>query len=432
MNCVSKPRIAVIHPEGNINNNPSLLCFVDALADAGMEVHYFGGLCTSMPYQVPLRAKALAFIYDPATPFYVYGSYSLVLGVDEGLPIAEGFASLSGCPYAFISYEIMHDIDVHSLYDKALKAAIRKAAPHVAFSVVQDSLRGKALCTEYGVSDTALQYIPVAGKGCVTRHKSTILAERLSISREKHILLYMGSIAAWSKIGWAVQHATSLPEDWVLVVHSRFGDFGEFSKDMLADNVYLSATPFSPEEIDALVQSADACLALYEPVKGEWSSGKNIELLGLSSGKIATALQHGVPVVTNEIGLAADLIRQYEAGLVIDVASTSPFVGLSKLTADKGLPSRCHALFTNHLDFSRFEGAFVAQCTQLLTEPHLAFMSPLVLNNVRSFSCDVSFWALPCSGILRMLGKLHFVFVVKVFLGIKRRVLNVLTVKQKG
>jgi hypothetical protein len=71
----------------------------------------------------------------------------------------------------------------------------------------------------------------------------------------------------------------------------------------------------------------------------------------MSSGKIATYLRHGLPVVTNATGEIADLIRKYNAGFVV----SSPSDAVSKL--DDVSPCQrdgARTLFKERIDFDLY------------------------------------------------------------------------------
>jgi hypothetical protein len=81
--------------------------------------------------------------------------------------------------------------------------------------------------------------------------------------------------------------------------------------------------------------------------------------MGLASGKIATSLQYGVPVALNQIGELAELIAAYQAGVVVDTKSDSPFQCLEQLGDTRKLAVNCHQLFSEHLDLRNFSDKIV-------------------------------------------------------------------------
>ena len=62
-----------------------------------------------------------------------------------------------------------------------------------------------------------------------------------------------------------------------------------------------------------------AGLAFYKPEYGNGPFyGKNLEYLGLASGKISTCLRYGVPVILNKVGLYAEEAIQFRFGCVVE------------------------------------------------------------------------------------------------------------------
>ncbi|HEX7705703.1 MAG TPA: hypothetical protein VF701_04505, partial [Thermoanaerobaculia bacterium] len=109
-----------------------------------------------------------------------------------------------------------------------------------------------------------------------------------------------------------------------------------------------------PAALSEFVASADLGIAMYRPTyENEWV-GRNIEHIGLASGKIASYLQHGVPVAANELGEITDWIHYYGAGTIF--ALDRPFVPHPPAPA---AADACRKLFERHLDLDRFGPRFV-------------------------------------------------------------------------
>jgi hypothetical protein len=170
----------------------------------------------------------------------------------------------------------------------------------------------------------------------------------------------MGSFAEWSGASYLLKSTSEWPEDWVLIIHERFGA-SPITIDLVAkhahpERVRISEAIFAnPGLMSAFIQSADLGVALYRPTyQNEWL-GRNIEYIGLSSSKISTYLQHGVPVATHELGEISDWIRFYGAGQVFSLEHS--FVPEEPAA---GSTEACRKLFERHLDLERF-GASLLQ-----------------------------------------------------------------------
>ena len=117
------------------------------------------------------------------------------------------------------------------------------------------------------------------------------------------------------------------PEDWVLILHERYGRTshtlaGELAElgHLVGKQIFISDSASEMvDDMSTILSGIDAGLAFYCPdYDGGPHTGKNLKFLGLASGKISTYLRYGVPVLTNEIGLYADEIRKNHLGAVVN------------------------------------------------------------------------------------------------------------------
>lgn len=276
-----------------------------------------------------------------------------MIGIDEGIIDAAVMAQSADIPYGYISYEIYYDDEIVFPASKRNKLAARAACKGAQFAVVQDPVRGKALVREYGIPEDKLCYMPVAGSGSVPYVPSSYLHDKLGIEREKSIILYMGTLGSWALTDMLAEQSNALPDNYVLVLHGRYGVKNDMRRNY-SENQKLF---FSTEPVDGdralrrLVQSAFCCIALYIPTYTSLTSGKNVRDIGMASGKIATALQHGVPILVNEIGQVAHIVRQELCGLVLDMESLYPLNAVVFLESVPNLHSNCHRAFETYFDF---------------------------------------------------------------------------------
>jgi hypothetical protein len=134
-------------------------------------------------------------------------------------------------------------------------------------------------------------------------------------TKEKKIACVMGSLTSWSGYLRVLESINSWPDNWVIFIHSRAlyrqEDFPENYRYLLGDRIVISRhTYLDFEELEGFISQTDLGIALYFPTFVSRYSGKNLEFIGYASGKIATFLRSGVPIVTNvKNGLTADLER---------------------------------------------------------------------------------------------------------------------------
>jgi hypothetical protein len=269
----------------------------------------------------------------------------LIIGVDrDGIIEASFLSQLMGIPCGFISYEIFFKDETGSNFKKEEIGACK----YIDFAVCQDDVRSSSLSEENHIPFEKIIQIPVAGRGLKKGEKTRYLHTLLNIPFDKKIALFMGSIVKWSMIRELVQSVDNWPDEWVLVLHNRYG-LNTLIRDIQSNKIYISRESYSkPDDLSIMLHSVDLGIALYNPTFEGIYTGKNLKYLGLSSGKIATYLQHGIPVLTNENGLIGDYIREYEAGYIVHKIEEIPEL-LDKINLSGG-QDNCYSLFNKYLN----------------------------------------------------------------------------------
>jgi glycosyltransferase involved in cell wall biosynthesis len=346
-------RIAIFHPEGNITSNPHLLSFVKVLDENGYKVDIFSKYRPENPYQQFGQKSWRLFLLPQGNRFPLFvNSYVFLFGVDEGIIEAKAQADFLNIPYAHISYELFFDDEVvDDLKDEKYKT--RTAAEGVSFSIVQDELRADLYSAEYGVSKERIIHMPVAGSGIVPYAKSRYLHKILNLDFDAHILLHLGSVAPWSMSDWLIEQAHTMPTGWVLVIHGRYGCKGP--KNINSDRVFFTNAPVEDfDDLGKIVQSASCCAVLYKSHPGSAYTGKNIENIGLASGKFSVAMQYGVPVLVRRSGEMGNLVKKYNAGLTLSPEQGDTLGVLAKLPLESEIWSNCQSLFSEKLDLRSY------------------------------------------------------------------------------
>ena len=349
--------IAIFHPEGNIANNPHLSALVRILNTQGYAVDIFSRPRPDIPYQSNGLFKHIRFFLLPPEYFLCewVERYVLVIGVDDGLVYARNQAELLGVPYAHISYELLFDDELAAHpHLRAVKNMTRSATHNICFAIIQDDVRAELYMREYKVSKEKIVIMPVAGADVVKYQKCHYLHSLFKLPPNKKILLHIGSLATWSMTDWLLAYAHTMPENWVLVLHGRYGP-EKYATEVMPERVYFTEEPAKNfEELQPIVQSADCCAALYQPEKYSPYANKNIQFIGLASGKFSTALQHGVSVLVRQKSIMGDLIREYGAGITIDIENGDDLSCLEILNGFDNVHTVCHKLFTEKLSLNNF------------------------------------------------------------------------------
>lgn len=217
----------------------------------------------------------------------------------------------------------------------------------------QDPLRAEKLAEENMIPVRKIINIPVAGRFVVKGEKHFFLHDELGITHDKHIVLYIGEGSDWTRIKDIVKCAQDWQEDWVLVIHLRYG-MNNYMEQILKPYKHSKKIFFSLswvnscKELTPLIKSADMGIALYQATYTSCYNGDNLKYLGLSSGKIADYLQHGLPVIVNDIGLWSDNIKTYKLGFVTDSKINLP--SPAELEQYK---ERCYDFFEDKLDLNK-------------------------------------------------------------------------------
>ena len=113
------PKILIVHPEGNIKNNPNLFAITKMMVEKGYEVLVYSR-CRTGIYQGEIIQGA-RFVYFGESVKETSGiekrfkdeNIRFVIGIDdEGIYKAQKIAAFLDVPYLFLSYEILFDHEI--------------------------------------------------------------------------------------------------------------------------------------------------------------------------------------------------------------------------------------------------------------------------------------------------------------------------------
>ncbi len=353
--------ILIIHPEGNIKNNPNLYAFTKMLVNEGYSIVIFS-LYKPNIYQGEL--------FDGAS-FEYYGldrsenlktklrlikqSFSHIIGIDQGIIEAARMAKLLNVDYSFLSYEIFFDNELEKLKnstDLKHKRQSKIACRHIQFAIVQDDVRKSILAKEYSIPAEKILLMPVAGTEIRPLTKSRYFHEKLNIPTDKKILLYMGWMDEL-QINRMTGFASYMAEGWVIVVHSRYKYDGILPDNFNAEKIYFSMdTPIENiDDMGILLSGADAGFCSYKASFDSPFTGDNITYIGMSSGKTTTFLQYGIPVVIDNMNMWEEIVVNKNIGLVLK--SQHDLKNL-ELLSNQVLVDNCFAYFDKHIDIKNF------------------------------------------------------------------------------
>lgn len=369
-------RLLIIHPEGNMANNPSLKAFVDFLGERDVQFDVRARRRKSVRYPEISNVKWVLdkYLFDKLkllainvfcsrmlTKIIVFSQwiflrkkkYNFIIGVDrQGIIEAHFFSRFFLVPYCLFSFEIMFEAETSKRY----KELERYASKNCSLWIVQDKVRANKLAEQNRLRIDNSFLLPIGARG-VGKHSKNRLRDRLNITREKRVAIALGSISKWTMVGDIVATLANWPNEWALIVHDRYGVTWDSLKKLGIDwNQFLGKSLFVSEQASDIVDDmgqilagVDLGIAFYQPIDGDPNLGNNLRFLGKASGKIATYLRYGIPVITNEIGEMASDIRKYQLGVVVDKANMIPNI-LNEFDY-RCFSNNCSSYFINNLDF---------------------------------------------------------------------------------
>ncbi len=334
-------RIAIFFPFEHFMTIPSLTAMMEELADQGYEVdlfalfdEQFAGAGSAFKHS---RIRLCLVRYDLGLPFRMvprplwflvkirkfFGRpYELIIGVDaQGIVAAALARKILGVPIAYLSYEIFAGTELPSLKAKVLKKLESWAHSQAALTIVQDEPRRQYLYESNGleVDPGKVCLVPNSPRGEGKPVRRDYFRQKFALSREQLLILHAGALWEQALPLAVLETAATWPDDWTLICHSKRAEDPadeavraiRSHRSYQAGKVKLSLEPVPQDQLELIYGSGDIGLALNAPFS------RNVELMGLSSGKIAHYLQCGVPVVASDLAGYRDLLERYQAGICL-------------------------------------------------------------------------------------------------------------------
>lgn len=372
-------KVLVIHPEGNIFNNPTLKCIVDLLKEKGVDINIrYRRTSAPMPtsettslfpynrshfrirrflFEI-LSLKCLVNLYVRLISRKYSDGVDLVIGVDrEGVIEAAAISRIMEIPFVFFSFEIMFENETGTRFKEIERSSVRQ----LKYWFVQDKIRRQCLVEENHLSEDNCITLPLASAGIGKFHSNRLRDDIGGLSVDKKVAILFGSIADWAMTNEIIKSVNEWPKNWVLILHNRYGDTQKELRNFNFDLSFLSNKIFISnhgtdmvDDMGYILNGVSAGICFYKPNFKDQFSGKNLKYIGLSSGKISTCLRYSIPVITNDIGLYSKLASEKKFGFV--VANPSEIGNALKNLEINENQYRSNALdfFSNTLDFNNY------------------------------------------------------------------------------
>jgi len=399
-------KVGIVYPRANVDTVPSLVGAVEVLAEAGHEVHVFTyavagqRLATFTSSRVRVHTLGVEGLAEHSTAglrhaikraswlpgvaraplirtYSVLGAglatgsrlaararsavaereqaFDCVIGVDpDGLALAHALAH--GAPLAYLSLELLLSYELVTPVDRQLKAQERDLSQQARFIIVQDEARGRLLTEDNGLDWERVVLVPNAPFGPARRRASRYWHDRFQLPAGARVVLHSGSLGAWTGIEDIVTSTSHWPDAWVLVIHTRYNAESSSYVDGLRrrserDRVFFSLKPVPPQEYDPLIDGADVGIAFYVPDPGSSFTQRNVQTIGLSSGKLAYYLRAGLPVIVNRASSIGEVADSEGFGVAVDDAGGIPRALDRVANEYDGFSAASLAFFDSRLNF---------------------------------------------------------------------------------
>lgn len=341
--------IALITPNSDTFTNPTLSTMFHYFKDNGTIVHLFG------PKQMPQCPENLdneksydcAFKMSFRNPKHWMSqcrAYSIMHKVIKEYDIKTIFTVdplgliiggrvkrylCNDVKLCYLSFEIFFKEELSGYY-LTLKNKEIKYSKLIDTLLIQDEVRRDLLYNENGFTlpENKVALIPVSPEPIEVK-EAVDIHKRFGIDKSMKLAVYSGSMGKWCGTDAIIEAFDKgyWPDGYHLVFHTRkplregdayYNDIMRLAND--PDIPFtLHAHPFEAfEDLAAFLKGFDIALALYYPNYDGPYYGKNMQEIGLSSGKFSMYMMLGIPTIVTACKTYNELIKKYKFGAVIE------------------------------------------------------------------------------------------------------------------
>jgi glycosyltransferase involved in cell wall biosynthesis len=331
-------KLAVLFPSGHIFDTPCVPNLISYLSKKNIGIGFYSAKNTATPcgdfdcllnvdhHVFPLeqrRTKENVFSLSVFFLFWVLKSllgnkYDLLIAVGiRGLFITAITAKLLRCDFVYYSLEIYDDkLDAGHLYS-FYKRLERIFHGWSVGTIIQDEIRAELISQINRVPFNHMMIFPNApyhtNSKIITNQQVDLDVRKLvGNAKGRSVVLASGSLTAkWAGISGIIEASDNLPDECVLILQSR-QMINHYDIQHKSSKIITSINPLSVNQYENLVCQSAIGLAWYA------SEDRNINFVGLSSGKIAHYLFCGKPIIVNRIPFWSDVIIECGCGVVVD------------------------------------------------------------------------------------------------------------------
>ncbi|MCB0726133.1 MAG: hypothetical protein KDD00_01615 [Ignavibacteriae bacterium] len=379
--------IAIITPNTDTFSNPTLLIMIRKLIAQNYKIIFFGHQQIFIPSEIreKIELHSLPFNFisffgrpDPSRRIFdilklvkqylelyrilrINNDVKALICVDPmGIVFGGRIKKIINMKLIYASFEIFFEDEIKDPDKKQIKKLEKEYSKKSEFIVIQDIEREKLLKSANDLgSGIKFLHIPVSPEKIPEPYGNTDMKKELNIPENKTIIVYSGSLQNWSGIKkilalfpckWDNDH-------WLLIhTHNDLPE-GNETKDMIRklisdkQNISFHNKPFTDfSEYSEFLSGCDIGLAVYFPNYEDSFSGKNVEEIGLSSGKFSTYIMLGKPTITTSNKIYNSLNEKYNFGYIIDSADEIKEGIYNIISGYESKVSGCNNLYNEVLD----------------------------------------------------------------------------------
>jgi len=229
----------------------------------------------------------------------------------------------------YLSFEIFFNEELSGYYLN-LKNKEIKYSKFIDSLLIQDEVRRDLLFAENGFTlpEDKVALIPVSPEPIEVK-EAVDIHKRFGIDNSMKLAVYSGSLGKWCGTDAIIEAFDKgyWPEGYHLVFHTRkplkegdayYNDIMRLANDPKIPFT-LHSHPFEAfEDLATFLKGFDIALALYYPNYDGPYYGKNMQEIGLSSGKFSMYMMLGLPAIVTACKTYNQLIKKYNFGAVIE------------------------------------------------------------------------------------------------------------------
>jgi len=361
--CASPFRVAVVVKHYGLNRSQPILLLLDFLQRKGWLVTLVLQNAGEIPRRVRDNVRVIAI------PESYFGKawealalratlFDLAIAFDpHGFSVARKYVRAKALIY--YSLELYMTAFNPSSYPDTLAQFERRHINSIAGLIIQSAERRKIFAAEYGLNDGIPTFVlPVCAKPT-----GRVDSPRALGPKGPRRMIHLGGITAEQGIPRFCEVMNRV-HGWELVVHGHSFGATMFKLKNRLDGFYagyyrntrLTESYFeTPDQAEQVCADMDVGLAWFEG-----GLSPNFDTAALSSGKIATYLKLGLPLIVNRVGSFVDVLES--AGCAVALSAPEELPNALKHIEEnyRQMSEAAIHLFSTTYDFSNYENDLAA------------------------------------------------------------------------